>query len=338
MRRLLVVLAVTALFGGAARAASFDCNAAKSVRERAICADTKLSAADEQLARAYRDALTAASDSFRIQLRDVQREWLRHVDLVCTDKGQDVAADDIRSCLSGEIDERIAQLKHATTHVGPYLFWQNERLSTERDPDAEEGDVWRYTTKQYEWPQIDATNASASAFNAWVAKRFSLDRKARRPEGDPDADPSTDIWTAITVGRAEAAFIELEVSYSYYGHGAAHPNHGIENVVWLTGPGRELLASDVFTGTGWQETLARLVEAGIKHLRDGDDGWMEHSDMVKRAAEPSHWRIDGKALTVMFDPYEVASYAEGDIEVPVAWADLEPYIARDSAILAELRK
>ena len=58
-------------------AASFDCKAAKTVRERAVCADPELSKADDALARAYNDAQTAAPESYRSELRNQQRAWLR---------------------------------------------------------------------------------------------------------------------------------------------------------------------------------------------------------------------------------------------------------------------
>jgi uncharacterized protein len=58
-----------------AHAASFDCARAVSPLEHKICADPALSAADEALARAWRDALAATLD--RPALRDEQRQW-RH--------------------------------------------------------------------------------------------------------------------------------------------------------------------------------------------------------------------------------------------------------------------
>ena len=55
-------------------AASFDCKKAKSKLEKRICSDPALSKADEQLAKAYRDALK----SFVIPgfIKDSQRAWL----------------------------------------------------------------------------------------------------------------------------------------------------------------------------------------------------------------------------------------------------------------------
>jgi uncharacterized protein len=58
-----------------AQAASFDCGKARAPLEKAICADPRLSRADEALARAYK----AAQSAFPVPqfVRDSQRVWLR---------------------------------------------------------------------------------------------------------------------------------------------------------------------------------------------------------------------------------------------------------------------
>jgi len=71
-----ITAAVTATSGGrldtgAARAASFDCAAAKSRTDRAICANPKLSAQDSALGAAYAQRL--ARDP---SVRQLQRAWL----------------------------------------------------------------------------------------------------------------------------------------------------------------------------------------------------------------------------------------------------------------------
>ena len=52
-------LALALLMGGVAHAASFDCAKAKSPQEKAICSSPRLSAADDQLATAYKAWLSA---------------------------------------------------------------------------------------------------------------------------------------------------------------------------------------------------------------------------------------------------------------------------------------
>lgn len=68
-----------------AYSASFDCSEARSSVERVICADAKLSSADEDLGHAYGAALNAAPDkAARDELRARQQAWLKRRD-VCVD-------------------------------------------------------------------------------------------------------------------------------------------------------------------------------------------------------------------------------------------------------------
>ncbi|MDR1888805.1 MAG: lysozyme inhibitor LprI family protein [Zoogloeaceae bacterium] len=60
-------------------AASFDCGQAKTAVERAVCADSELSALDEDLARVWGAALKRQSDDEAIEaLRAEQRNWLKN--------------------------------------------------------------------------------------------------------------------------------------------------------------------------------------------------------------------------------------------------------------------
>ncbi len=72
-----------------AAAASFDCATARSPVEQAICADPKLSAADDQVAVAYRTALARLGESAGIA-KNAQRQWLH--DLPGALKGGGAAA------------------------------------------------------------------------------------------------------------------------------------------------------------------------------------------------------------------------------------------------------
>jgi uncharacterized protein len=57
-----------------AEAATFDCNKASTLVEKAICSDSRLTSMDDQLGRLYKDALAASTDS--AALKAEQRAWL----------------------------------------------------------------------------------------------------------------------------------------------------------------------------------------------------------------------------------------------------------------------
>ena len=90
----LVVLAFPAMH----KAASFDCTKATTLVEKTICADAQLSARDDALMEAYKQALVETKDANRVKA--VQRAWLKNVRNKC----QDVTS------LFSAYDKRIAEL------------------------------------------------------------------------------------------------------------------------------------------------------------------------------------------------------------------------------------
>jgi uncharacterized protein len=76
MRIAFALLAATAC-AVTAHSASFDCSAARSPVERAICNDTELSALDGELADTYLAVLARQDAPSASQLRSEQRQWLK---------------------------------------------------------------------------------------------------------------------------------------------------------------------------------------------------------------------------------------------------------------------
>lgn len=82
--------------------ASFDCQKAGTATERAICSDIDLARLDRNLADAYAQALSWASDDAeKIKIRDAQRKWIGERN-AC---GGDVA------CLTAAYDARLKALQ-----------------------------------------------------------------------------------------------------------------------------------------------------------------------------------------------------------------------------------
>lgn len=73
----MTIVAFAMLAGAPAEGASFDCKRAATAHERAICADAKLSALDDELARQYSEALSLSLDP--AETRSDQSRWLRRV-------------------------------------------------------------------------------------------------------------------------------------------------------------------------------------------------------------------------------------------------------------------
>ncbi|EJE50385.1 hypothetical protein PMI14_04945 [Acidovorax sp. CF316] len=95
-----------------ASAASFDCTKAKSPMEKLICSDAPLSALDEQLNTAFKEAITRSKA--RPQLVQWQREWLKSYEVTqCKDA----------RCLAQEFSGRIALLQSVAPASRPSAQW-----------------------------------------------------------------------------------------------------------------------------------------------------------------------------------------------------------------------
>ena len=101
----LIIAAATTI-----RAASFDCNKARTLPERTICSDPKLSAADDEMAALYRAALTSNTHLLLTaqELKADQVSWLTLYQMRCTNA----------SCLSAAYRDRIRTLRNIGD-IGP---------------------------------------------------------------------------------------------------------------------------------------------------------------------------------------------------------------------------
>lgn len=113
----------------AAGAASFECAKAKTPLERAICGDAALSAADEDLARAYTDGLRKLGDSADI-LRRTQRLWLQALQ---KQPPGSTAGRDVASVLR-DYRERTEELQAIPDYPGPDEPVEGETLDYKNTP------------------------------------------------------------------------------------------------------------------------------------------------------------------------------------------------------------
>ncbi|KRA66138.1 hypothetical protein ASD79_02325 [Caulobacter sp. Root655] len=112
MKMLLAALAL-AFVAGAAQAASFDCDRARSPDEKAICANLALNDKDVRMAVLYDINRKTMGMGARGALEDQQRQWLR-------DRRGCGAQ---RACLNRSYDRRLGELERSLERVyrnGPF--------------------------------------------------------------------------------------------------------------------------------------------------------------------------------------------------------------------------
>jgi len=102
------------------QATGFDCENAKTAGERRICKDPRLSALDDQMARAYVTALVDTPDATRT--RDRQRFWLRQRDTCLNDAScRDI--DDLYRDRMSELEQLAKpQARRKSTYIDRVAF------------------------------------------------------------------------------------------------------------------------------------------------------------------------------------------------------------------------
>lgn len=115
--QLSLVLVVVSSVYTCAHAASFDCKLAKTAVEKAVCSDKELSADDDKLAAAYKEALAAVPAEIQAEIRGNERAFVKHVATQCSAGEDGVAQADIVNCLKLTYVDQTALLSKWTVQI-----------------------------------------------------------------------------------------------------------------------------------------------------------------------------------------------------------------------------
>ena len=88
--------------------ASFDCGAARTPLEKAICADAKLGRADLVLSRVYKQAMQSLTPDERRALKADERRWMTHLVVDC--RLADAASEKARACALAAFETRFTAI------------------------------------------------------------------------------------------------------------------------------------------------------------------------------------------------------------------------------------
>jgi Protein of unknown function (DUF3298) len=134
----------------------------------------------------------------------------------------------------------------------------------------------------------------------------------------------SEYWTTlVTVDVVSLAF-----GVSTYGEGAAHPNHNTIVFNYDLNAGRILKLSDLFKpNSNYLDVISRytIAELKKKFAPDADTEWIERGAGAKEE-NYKNWNLTRNGLKITFDPYEVASYTEGEHVVVVPYSVLKDLI------------
>ena len=294
-------------------AAGLDCKKAATPVEKAVCADAELGKLDAQVASAYDAAIAQLSTRGRSLLRKGQRQWLGYRDSACA--GQEP------NCLNNEYRLRLRDLQDAARHVGPFLFSRIDEFDARRRD--EEG---RPVQIRVSAPRIDAPlSPAAVAWNAAMVGQM-------KPGLARDCESAGDEYDSFQVIGASKQMISVDHSAWAYCHGTPHGHGGTGSVNLLLTPKlHAMVLGDLFGhGDGWQQVLQ---DHSLKVLRaKNDQVEFDEAQVRSVVTRLDHWTLSPDGLRITLNPYEVASYAFGNTEVIVPWADLKPYLALNAPL------
>ncbi len=342
MRKTLLALILPFLLCTLAHAASFDCAKAKTAQEKALCASPQLSAADDQMAAAYKAWLAAAPASWAAGIRGNQIVWLRFRDATCP-AGD--ANDPITTCLSDIYKERIDELKGMVQHIAGITFVSQALTLTARDtldsaPPAGATEVTPgFGTLQASWPQASSTAPQWTAWNNAVVPAIVQAANAGESSSARDwsglVQPGVDRGLNLTVQRVNAQWVSASIDDFYDGHGA-HPEENFTEFYWVLGAQRAIKPEDVFQpNSGWDTWMEKQLDSYLHKTLDAQStgnyqSWFPGGDAAKTlqgiVTNPGDWKLEPAGLSIFFAPYQVACYACTPDPLTIPWSDLKPYL------------
>jgi uncharacterized protein YecT (DUF1311 family) len=320
MRRscLLALFALAMLVPRLAFGAGGDCSAAGSDRERLVCGDDALSAADSKVAETYAAALHRLSPEGQQRLRQSQLGWSAYVDALCPMIKHPEEHTQAVSCLALAFADRIRDLQMAAVSRGPYLFSRVDeyRVSTLRAR-ADQYDTG-LASHHVSYPRIDQpVTSQTSEWNALVVRG---DQFNSCDSGDGDT------VTNYSIGFVTADLISLDWVNSEYCHGTPHGFGESESQTLVLSPQpHPLKPADLFRSDApWAERLAALLLAGVKQAARDKNVAFEERDaapIADVARDTRRWSLGTDGIGFQFDAYEIGPYIFQP-RVVVSWVDL----------------
>ena len=328
-----LLLAAVVASDGAGAQAPGACDGGSPL-DRFACDVPALGLLNTQLRTAEAQTAATLPPAARVLLAAAQAHWRQYATDLCLVTpamkiGDSTTAGEAVHCLGTAISARIKDLPRFRERQGVLTFQRREVFAAGPIADAPPNGqtVW---SVEAAYPEIETSSPAHAAWNRLAADRF---------DGMLEYDPA--LGAAIPVESDE--LIDYSVQYATeraigltwhtwsYPHGAAHGMPADFAMHYRLDAGRVVNASDVFAdGSGWEEALAQLVFDDLRRQLPGGlliDGPAEIATTV---TQPESWLLGGDGLTVFFNVYDVAPYADGRQQVKQPWSRLARYLKNGS--------
>jgi len=299
----LVTCAALALAGclavPAAAAASFDCDAARTRVEHAICASDSLHRADETLAEAYGAVRNEMPAAGRASLLREQRAWLRQRD-ACVVGDVGGAEDCLRDAMqarNGALDERLIEIRDA---------FDRAVLSIPSDPAAAAAQLGSHDSSLAQaWMLYLGRHEPEAGVPKALADDLRRQSRNRLRESDGFASSILDDIYDGDEALGDLTLLRMWLERSYYGAGRPYvhcfvfrrqPTLAYRAMGALYGSTRDASApicapeGDLFESVEWKRLQAAFAPV-VARTHGMDAGTIRFADFAE-------WRIRDLRLTL----------------------------------------
>ncbi len=323
----LLIAGATINHGTAAQVSSCD---GGTPLDRFACDVPALGLLNTQLRRAESQTAATLPADLQSVFAAAETRWRKYATDLClvtpaAKVGDSTTAGEAVHCLGGAITARIKDLPRFRERQGAQTFQRREVFAAgpvvDIPPNGQT--VW---SVEAAYPAVEGTAPAFAVWNQLVADRF-----AALLEYDPalgTAIPvTTDELVDYSVQYATERAIGITWHYWSYGHGAAHGNPADFAMHYRLDQGRAVTPADVFAdGSGWEAALAQLAFEDLRRQLPAGLFVNGPADIAATVTQPERWLLGGDGLTVFFNVYEVAAYAEGRQEARLPWSHLTRHL------------
>jgi uncharacterized protein YecT (DUF1311 family) len=327
-----IVIALCGLLSTQATAASFDCNKAATWVEKTVCSNPELSKLDDELAKAYKDALASLSPEGQKETKQYQKQWLKKISCIKAkndkyyDEHKELPASGRDEAIARDLriayDVRITQLQQSLIKFPNRIFRNVHVIHLKTDIKCPREII----IKELTYPQIENPRAeNEKSWNTYISQKSSDSLK-----NPTDDEECADYYVEYTINFSNKNLVSVQCRQSVYAHGTPHGYRYIISISRLLENSRELSTSDLFDDkAGWRPKLVALASSKLKEQEVADEETykIEPSRLMKIVTSPDHWVISKSGLGIQFNEYTLGSRSSPLIIID--WKILEPYLSKN---------
>lgn len=189
-----------------------------------------------------------------------------------------------------------------------------------------------YYDAECNYPEIVSQKAVAKLANVeikkWVASQRAeflsqCKEEFKDPKNKPENEWTCNIESKVVFQNSRSLSVRVTVgSYT----GGAHPTYADTtfNYAEIGGKAKKLAIADLYPKKPqYRKRMIGLLVAKLKAT--GNATWLEDGTVTTIETEQlNRFLIGPKALTFIFNPYEIGPWAVGNFEIPVSFKELGP--------------